>query len=118
MFQFAKEMNFVEKAIGNKSNRDKSLIRLLQSLAKWQGHSKGNFPPHQTSKTKKQSKTRWLSSDPTEFFRRLRSLLQEKQAGNKSNITTEEIVVTADKLFKYQFISRKQHRFLIDKCLS
>ena len=31
MFEFANEMYFDEKALGNKSTRDKSLIRLLKS---------------------------------------------------------------------------------------
>ena len=33
MYEFGKEMYFDEKALGNKSVRDKSLIRLLQSPA-------------------------------------------------------------------------------------
>ena len=33
MFEFAKEMSFDEKALGNKSTRDKSLERLLKSPA-------------------------------------------------------------------------------------
>ena len=31
MYEFAKEMNFDQKAVGNKTIRDKTLIKLLKS---------------------------------------------------------------------------------------
>ena len=44
------------------------------------------------------SKTIFLPSDPNELCDRLRLLLQEKQAGNNSNIFNEEIVVIVNNL--------------------
>ena len=55
------------------------------------------------------SKTSFLTSDPNELCLIIKILLQEKQAGNISNITDEEIVAVADKLLEYKFISTKQH---------
>ena len=40
-----------------------------------------------------------LSSDAIELCGRLKLLLQEKQAGNNSNVIDEEIVAIVDKLF-------------------
>ena len=56
------------------------------------------------------SKTIFLSSDPDDLCDRLKLLLQEKQAGNNSNIINEEIIVIVDKLLKYKCISKKQHK--------
>ena len=39
------------------------------------------------------SKTIFLSADPNELCDRLKLLLQEKQAGNSSDIINDEIVV-------------------------
>ena len=101
MYDFAKEMNFDLKAVGKKSTRDKTLIKLLKSPA----IIASGF-----------SKTIILSSDPNELCDRLRLLLQEKHAGNNSDIINQEIVVIVDKLLEYKCISKKQHKQILIKC--
>ena len=101
MYAFAKEMHFDVKKIGNKSTRDRSLKKLLKS------------PAIMASGV---SKTIFLSSDPDELCNRLKSLLQEKQAGNNSDIINQEIVAIIDKLLEYKCISKKQHKQILIKC--
>ena len=48
------------------------------------------------------SKTIFLISDPNEICDRLGFLLQEKQAGNNSDIINQEIVARVDKLIEYK----------------
>ena len=107
MYDFAKEMNFDQKAVGNKSNRDKTLIKLLKS------------PSLIVSAYNRcligVSKTIFLSSDPDELCDRLRLLFQEKQAGNNSDIIDQEIVAIVDKLSAYKSISKKQHKQILIK---
>ena len=62
------------------------------------------------------SKTIVLSSDPNELCDRLKLLLQEKHAGNNSDIINEEIVAITDKLLEYKCISKKQHEQILIKC--
>ena len=102
MYDFAKEMNFDQKAVGNKSTRYKTLIKLLKS-------------PGLIVSASGVSKTKFLSSDPDELCDRLRLLLQEKQAGNNSDIIDQEIVATVDKLLAYKCISKKQHKQILIK---
>ena len=85
MYDFAKEMHFDERHVGNKSTRDRTLINLL------------NSPRIVASGV---PKTIFLPSDPNELCDRLKLLLQEKQAGNNSDIINEEIVVIIDKLLE------------------
>ena len=59
------------------------------------------------------SKTIILSSDPDELCDRLKFLLQEKHAGNNSNLIDEEIVANVDKLLEYKCISKKQHKQIL-----
>ena len=73
MYEFAKEMNFDQKAVGKKSTRDKTLIILLKS-------------PDLIVSASGISKTIFLSSDPDELCERLKLLLQEKHVGNNSDI--------------------------------
>ena len=101
MYDFAKEMHFDEKRQGRKSTRDKSLIKLLK------------LPAIMASGI---SKLIFLSSDPDELCNRLKLLLQEKQAGNNSNITIQAIVAIVDKLLEYKCISKKQHKQILNKC--
>ena len=61
------------------------------------------------------SRTKILSSDPNELYDRLRLLLQEKHAGNISNLIDEEIVAIIDKLLEYKCISKKQHKQILIK---
>ena len=101
MYDFAKEMYFDERGVGNKSTRDRTLIKLLKS------------PANMASGI---SKIIILSSDPDELCNRIKLLLQEKNAGNNSNIINEEIVAIVDKLLEYKCISYKQHRKILIKC--
>ena len=101
IFEFGKEMNFDIKQKGRKSDRDESMIRLLKSSAIMASGG---------------SKTKFLSSDPDELCDRLRLLLQEKHAGNKSDIINDEIVAIVDKLLEYKCITKKQHKQILIKC--
>ena len=101
MYDFAKEIHFDERRVGNKSTRDRKLIKLL------------NSPAIMASGV---SKTLFLSSDPNELCDRLKLLIQEKHAGNNSNIINEEIVAIVDKLFEYKCLSKKQHKRVSIKC--
>ena len=103
MYDFAKEMNFDLKAQGNKSTRDKSLIKLIKS-------------PSLMVSASGVSKTIFLSSDPDEFCIKLKLLLPEKHARNKSDIINDEIVAIVDKLPEYKCISKKQHKQILNRC--
>ena len=92
MDEFAKEVHFDEKVLGNTNTGDKPLIGLFNSLAIMAG-------------SPKESKTNFISSNPNELCDRLNLLLQEKQAGNKSDIINEQFVAIADKLLEYKCIS-------------
>ena len=101
MYDFAKEMHFDERRVGNISTRDKTLKKLL------------NSPAIMASGI---SKTIILSSDPNELCNRLRLLLQEKHDGNNSNIFNDEIVAIVDKILEYNCISKKQQKQIFFKC--
>ena len=101
MYNFAKEMNFDKSRVGNKSTRDRTLISLL------------NSPAIMASGV---SNTIFLSSDANELCDRLRLLLQEKNAGNNSDIINDEIVAIVDKLLEYKCITKKQHKQILIKC--
>ena len=103
MYDFAKEMHFDKKALGNKSIRDRKLIKLLNS-------------PGVVVSASSISKTIFLSSDPNELCDRLKLLLQEKQAGSNSDIINDEIVVIIDKLLEHKCISKKEHKQILLKC--
>ena len=62
------------------------------------------------------SKTKFLSSDPNELCDRLKLFLQEKQAGNNSDIINDEIVLINDKLLEYKRITKKQHKQILINC--
>ena len=62
------------------------------------------------------SKTTFLSSDPNELCDRLKLILQEKHAGNNSDIINEEFFAIIDKLLEYKCISKKQHKQNLTKC--
>ena len=103
MYDFAKEMHFDTKALGNKSTRDRTFIKLRNS-------------PGSVVSASGISKTIFLSSDPNELCDRLKLLLQGKQAGNNSDIINDESVVINDKLLEYKCISKKQHKQILIKC--
>ena len=97
---FAEEMNFDNKKVDQPSTRDKSHIKLLNSLAIM---ASGVL-------------TKFLSSVFNELCDRLKFLLQQKQAGKNSNIINEEIVAIVDKLFEDKCISTKQLKQLLNNC--
>ena len=103
MYDFAKEMNFDTKPQGRKSTRDSTLINLLKS-------------PDLMASASGFSNTIFLSSDPVELCDRLKLLIQEKQAGKKSDRINQEIVAIIDKLLEYKFITMKQHIQILIKC--
>ena len=103
MYNFANEMHFDLKASGNKSTRDRRLIKLFNS-------------PGLMVSSSGLSKTIFLSSDPNELCDRLKLLLQEKHAGNNSDVINQETVVIIDKLLEYKCISKKQHKQILIKC--
>ena len=94
-------MNYDTKSTGRPSTRHTSIIKILES------------PAIMASGV---SKTIFLSSDPNELCDRLKLLLQEKQAGNNSDIINEETVAIVDKLLEYKCISKKQHKQILIKC--
>ena len=96
-------MHFDPKASGNKSTRDRKLMKLLYSSGLMVSASG-------------LSKTIILSSDPNELCDRLKLLLQEKHAGNNSDIINDEIIAIIDKLLEYKCISKKQHKQILIKC--
>ena len=102
MYDIAKEMNFDLKAQGIKSTRDRTLIKLLKS-------------PGLMVSNSSVSKTKFLSSDPDELRNRLKLLLQEKYAGNISDIINDEFVAIVDKLIEYKCVSKKQHKQILIK---
>ena len=101
IYEFAKEMNYDTKSTGRPSTRHTSIIKILES------------PAIMASGV---SKTIILSSDPNELCDRLKLLLQEKNAGNNSDIINDEIVAIVDKLLEYKCISKKQHKQILIKC--
>ena len=103
MYDFAKEMNYDTKALGNKSARDRTLIKLLNSPGLMVSASGVLI-------------TIFLSSDPDELCNRLKLFLQKKQAGKNSDIINQEIVAIVDKLLEYKCISKKQHKQILLKC--
>ena len=103
LYDFAEEMHFDSKARGKKSIRDRTLINFLKS-------------PGLKVSVSGVLKTIFLSSDLDELCKRLKFLLQEKQAGNNSNIINQEIVAIIDKLLEYKCISKKQNKQFSIKC--
>ena len=100
MYDFAKEMHFDIRGLGNKSIRDRTLIKLLKS----------------SSILASGISTIFLSSDPNELCDRLKLLLQQKQAGNNSDLIDKEIVAIVDNLLEYKSISKKQDKQILIKC--
>ena len=103
-----KEMYFDEKALGNKSIRDETLIRLQKSPAILAGSlMKKSF-----------TNTRWFSYAPIELYDGLEIRLEKEQAGKVINLIFDESFAIAVKLFQYERISTKQHVFLLFKGLN
>ena len=103
MYDFAKEMHFDTKAQGNKSTRGRTLIKVLKS-------------PGLMVSASGVSKTIFLSCDLDKLCNRIKLLLQEKNAGNNSDIINDEIVAILDKLIEYKCISKKHYKQILIKC--
>ena len=101
IYEFAKEMNCDTKSTGRPSTRHISIINILESPAIMASGISGTII---------------LSSNPNELCDRLKLLLQEKQAGNISDIINDEIVAIVDKLLEYKCLSKKQHKQILIKC--
>ena len=97
IYEFAKEMNYDTKSTGRPSTRHTSIIKILES------------PAIMASGVT----TIFLSENPNKLCDRLNLLLQEKQAGNNSDIINDEIVAIVDKLLEYKCISKKQHKQIL-----
>ena len=100
MYDFAKERHFDVRGVDNKSTRDRTLINLLKSPAIIASGVSTIF----------------LTSDPDELCNRLKILLQEKHAGNTSDINNDELVAIVDKLLEYKCMSKKQQKQILIKC--
>ena len=100
VYVFAKAMNFETKALGNRSTGDRTLIKLL------------NSPAIMASGIT----TIFLLENADELCDKLRLLLQEKQAGNNSDIIDQGIIAIVDKLLEYKCISKKEHKQILLKC--
>ena len=98
--EFAKQMYYDTKSTGRPSTRHTSIIKILES------------PAIMASGI---SRTIILSSSLNELCDRLKLLLQEKHAGNNSDIINDEIVAIVDKLLEYKCISKKQHKQILIK---
>ena len=103
MYDFAKEMHFDTKAQGKKSTRDRTLINIFKS-------------PGLMISASGVSQTVFLSTDPDELCNRLKTILQEKHAGNNTDKINDEIVAIVDKLLEYKCISKKQHKQILSEC--
>ena len=79
MYEIAKEMSFGSSLalLGNRSTRDKSLIRLLQS----------------STIMASGISTTILPQNPNELCDRLKLLPQKKQAGKNSDIIVEKLLL-------------------------
>ena len=100
IYEFAKEMNNDTKSVGRPGVRHDSIVKIL------------NSPAIMASGVT----TTFLSENPDELCDRLRLLLQEKHAGNNSDIINKEIVSVVDKLLEYKCITIKQHKQTLNKC--
>ena len=103
MYDFAKEKKFDVKGFGRKSTRNRSLINLLKS-------------PGLMVSDSGVSETIFLSSDLDELCNSLKILIQEKRAGNNSDIINQEFFAIVDKILEYKCISQKEHKQILNKC--
>ena len=100
IYEFGKEMMFIIKQKGRKSDRDRTSIKLLK-------------PP---AILVAGVTTLFWSENPNELCDRLKLILKQKQAGNNSDIFNDEIVAVVDKLLEYKCIYKKQHKQFLNKC--
>ena len=98
-FEFGKETKFDIKQKRRPSIRDNFLIKLL------------NSPTIMASRISRKI----LSSDPNGLCDRLKSLQQEKQAGNNCKINKDQLFAKVDKLLEYKAISNEQQEQILIK---
>ena len=101
IYELGKEMKFDIRQKGRKGERDKSMIRLLIS------------PRTLASGI---SNIIFLSSSPNEICDRLMLIIQEKQAGNNSELFNWKNFAIVDKLLEYKCISKEKHKQILIKC--
>ena len=101
IYEFAKEMNYDTKSIGRPGVRHISIVKIF------------NSPAIMASGI---SNIIILSSNPDELCDRLKLLLQEKHAGNNSDLINQEIFSIVDELLEYKCISKKEHKQILIKC--
>ena len=94
-------MHFDSGGIGNNSTRDRTLIKLLKPTAIIAAGI---------------SKVVFLYSDSDKLSNRLNLLLQEKHAGNTSDLNNKKVFAILDKLLKNKCLSKKQHKQILNKC--
>ena len=102
-YDSAKETIFDVGGPGDKSIRDRMLEKMLKS-------------PELIVSDSGISNTIFLPSDPDELCDRLLLLLQEKHAGNNSDLFDKGIVAILDQLLESKCISKKQHKQTLFKC--
>ena len=102
MYNFAKEINFDLQAEGRKSTRDSDLIKLIKL-------------PGLMVSASGASKTIFLSFGCNELCNRLTLLLQERKAGNNSNIISQQFIAIVVELLKYKCMSQKEHEQILVK---
>ena len=100
MYEFPKAINFNIKAQGNKSTRDRTFVKILES------------PAIMVSGVT----TKILSENPDEWCDGLKLLLQQKQTGNNSDLINEEIIAIVDMFLEDKKISKKQHKQVLTEC--
>ena len=98
IYRFGKEMNFNIEQKRRKSDRGKSMIKLLKS------------PDIMASGISNKIN---LSTDPKELCNRLKLLLQEKHARNNSDFFNVETVAIVDNLLECKCLSKKQHKQIL-----
>ena len=93
--EFGKEMKFDIEPNGRPRDRNKSMIKLLNSASIMASGVSNKI---------------FLPSDPDELCDRLKVLLQEKHAGKGLDLINKKIFAILDKLLEYKCKSKKQHK--------
>ena len=102
LYEIAKELCFDEKPLGNKSTRDESPIKILQSCAILASRIFTIFLPE----------------NPDELCGRLIFLLQEKHAEHICDLFNEDNNAMSDNLLESKCICTTLDRFLLPKSLN
>ena len=103
MYDFSEELNFDVKSMGNKSTGDRTLIKFFKL-------------PGLLVSTSGNSNLIFLSSDPKELCDKLKILIQEGKAGNKSDVIIQENFAKVDKSIENKCICKEQRQHFLIKC--